>query len=95
MKLERNTNYSVEEFSDGEVLLYDGVSEMYHILNSTAAHALSILEKHWNEESKELYVNWAKQTFGNLQDELLEEDYDILIKDLIDKKVLLLGNTTV
>lgn len=95
MKLERNMNYSVEEFSDGEVILYDDFSEVYHILNSTAAHALAILEKHGYEESKVLYVNWAKQTFGVLQDELLEEDYDILVKDLIDKKILLLGNTTV
>lgn len=30
MKFERNMNFSAEEFSDGEVLLYDDVSEVYH-----------------------------------------------------------------
>lgn len=95
MKFERNMSFSVEEFSDGEVLLYDGVSEVYHILNSTAAYALNILEKHGYEESKALYVNWAKQTFGDLQNETLEEDYEMLIKELLDKRVLISGNTTV
>ena len=34
MKFERNMSFSAEEFSDGEVLLYDDVSEVYHILNA-------------------------------------------------------------
>lgn len=41
MKFERNMSFSAEEFSDGEVLLYDDVSEVYHIylLNSTLKSA--------------------------------------------------------
>ena len=46
MKFERNMSFSAEEFSDGEVLLYDDVSEVYHLLNSTAAHAVTILDKY-------------------------------------------------
>ena len=75
MKFERNMWFSVEEFSDGEVLLYDYVSEVYHILNSTAAHALTILDMYGYKESKKHYVKWAKQTFGDIQNESLEEDY--------------------
>ena len=66
MKFERNMSFSAEEFSDGEVLLYDDVSEVYHILNSTAGQALTILEKHGYEESKKHYVKWAKQTFDGM-----------------------------
>ena len=77
MKFERNMSFSAEEFSDGEVLLYDDVSEVYHILNSTAAHALTILDKYGYEESKKYYVKWAMQTFGDIQNESLEEDYDM------------------
>lgn len=77
MKFERNMSFSAEEFSDGEVLLYDDVSEVYHILNSTAAHALTILDKYGYEEWKKHYVKWAKQTFGDIQNESLEEDYDM------------------
>lgn len=77
MKFERNMSFSAEEFSDGEVLLYDDVSEVYHILNSTAAQALTILDKYGYEESKKHYVKLAKQTFGDIQNESLEEDYDM------------------
>lgn len=95
MKFERNMSFSAEEFSDGEVLLYDDVSEVYHILNSTAAQVLTILEKYGYEESKKHYVKWAKQTFDGIQNESLEEDYDILIRDLLDKRIIIIGNTTV
>ena len=57
MKFERNMSFSAEEFSDGEVLLYDDVPEVYHILNSTAAHALTILDKYGYEESKKIMLN--------------------------------------
>ena len=56
MKFGRNMSFSAEEFSDGEVLLYDDVSEVYHILNSTAAQALTILEKYGYEESNKANI---------------------------------------
>ncbi len=57
MKFERNMWFSVEEFSDVEVLLYDDVSEVYHILNSTAAHALTILDMYGYKNRKNIMLN--------------------------------------
>ena len=95
MKLRRNLNFSVEKFSDGEVMLYDNNREIYHILNNTAAYVLSIVERDSYEEARNEYISWVARTFGETDTVALGEDYDNLIKNLIQKDILVIGNTTV
>ena len=95
MKLRRNLNFLIENFSDGEVMLYDNKGEIYHILNNTAAYVLSIIECGSYEEARSEYISWVARTFGETDAAALEEDYDDLIKDLIQKDILIIGNTTV
>lgn len=64
MKLSRNLKFSIENFSDGEVMLYDNNGEIYHILNNTAAYVLSIIERDSNEVARNEYVSWVVRTFG-------------------------------
>lgn len=95
MKLRRNIKFSIENFSDGEVMLYDNNGEIYHILNNTAAYVLSIIERDSYEEARSEYVSWVARTFGETDTAVLEKDYDNLIKDLLQKDILIIGNTTV
>lgn len=95
MKLSRNLKFSIENFSDGEVMLYDNNGEIYHILNNTAAYVLSIIERDSNEVARNEYVSWVVRTFGETDIAVLEKDYDDLIEDLLQKDILIIGNTTV
>ncbi|MBQ8175046.1 MAG: hypothetical protein IJ009_06560 [Clostridia bacterium] len=95
MKWMQNEAFLAEEFSDGELLLYDAEREVYHILNSSATKAFRLIVANGYDRAKGVYTAWVRQIAPNLSAEIAAEDFDGIFHDLTEKAIILQGNTTV
>ena len=86
MRYVLNNSMKKEEFPDGDLLVYDTLSETFHILNKTAAEILRLLENDNYEVAKAKYFNTNKDV--DTIDLKIKEDFDNVLNVLLKNNII-------
>jgi len=76
-----------EEFPDGDLLIYDGFNEVYHILNKTPHEILCLLKNENYEVAKSKYL--IEKSDKNVSIYELKEDFENVFKMLLNNDIIL------
>ena len=94
MTYQFNKTFTKEEFSDGDVMIYDTANETMHILNKTAAWVLELVQQFELPKAKETFISSILTGENNeISPAEIETDFDSLVEDMEEKWIIVSGNT--
>lgn len=79
----------VDCFSDGEMVVYDQINEVIHVMNITAALILNLIID-GEEELFDVFVNKILKDCPNVSIEKLEEDFQNIINDFLESQIIVI-----
>ncbi len=87
MKYVLKEGIQIDCFSDGEMVVYDQISETTHVLNTTAAMILKLIMD--NEDNPlDRFIERIQKDCINVSITKLEEDFQKMINDFLKSKII-------
>lgn len=83
-----NSKMQLEEFSDGEIIIYDTENEIVHILNNSAATVLQLITNNQSMDCENLYIKKIKSEYGDIDESVLRNDYKKACIDIVSKDIV-------
>lgn len=93
-----NSNIQKEVFPDGDIMIYDALTETIHILNQSAALMLELIQLNDLDTARQKFViNYWDENSDIMHKNEMELEFDHIIEDFVKKGILTheYGNTAV
>lgn len=91
-KLCISKSVEIEEFTDGEIAVYDSDNEIIHIFNETAARILKLLMLDSVDVAREQFINSVLLSNNSITVDELSRDFQAIVDELTEKKIFEHGN---
>ena len=89
MKYALKDNMQIDCFSDGEMVVYDQITEVTHVLNITAAMILNLVI-HNEDDPLDSFVKNIQRLHPDVPIAKLEEDFRNMISNFLESKIIII-----